>query len=197
MSTALRGAGLVKPCQTRRNVAAGACAASGPNYGEAMKKFAVLVAALLAAGLSCAETTTPATKAGPTAATSAKATDAKAAKKDDKKKEEEPKIPGVVITRPNGTYLGLEVASTKFKLSFYDKKKKPMAIDVTRATARWPNTRSAAVAWNFTVLNPSGKALIGAKPVLPPYSWNVILTLLQGEGDDAKAVETYTVPFRG
>ncbi|HVT73362.1 MAG TPA: hypothetical protein VHD61_09515 [Lacunisphaera sp.] len=158
-----------------------------------MKKFAVLVAALLAAGLTHAQTSTPATKAGPTTATGAKATDPKAAQK----KEAEPKIPGVVINRPNGTFLGLEIADAKFKLSFYDKKKKPMAIDVTRATARWPNTRSATVAWNFTVLNPSGKALIGAKPALPPYAWNVILTLLQGEGEDAKAVETYTVPFHG
>lgn len=162
-----------------------------------MKKFAVLIAALFAAALSYSETSTPAAKAGTTPATSAKAADAKATSKDAVKKEAEPKIPGVTINRPNGTFLGLEVVDSKFKLSFYDKKKKPMAIDVTRATARWPNTRSATVAWNFTVLNASGKALIGSKPALPPYSWNVILTLLQGEGDDAKAVETYTVPFRG
>lgn len=166
-----------------------------------MKKLLTLLAALLAAGLSSAESNTPATKTGPgttTAATSAaKATDPKAPTKNAKKKEVEPKIPGVVINRPNGTYLGLEVVGAKFKLSFYDKKKKPMAIDVTRATARWPNTRSAAVAWNFTVLNPDGKALVGAKPALPPFAWNVYLTLLQGEGDGAKAVETYTVPFHG
>lgn len=189
------GASLVKPCQTGRKAPAGACAAFGPNYGEAMKKFAVLVAALLAAGLCCAETTTPATKTGPAAAAGTKATDAKAGKKDDKKKEEEPKIPGVTIKRPNGTFLGLEVAGGKFKLSFYDKKKKPMAVDVTRAIARWPNTRAPGD--NRTVLNLSGKALIGVKPVVPPYAWNVYLTLLQGEGDDAAAVETYTVAFRG
>ncbi|HTL67064.1 MAG TPA: hypothetical protein VL200_05335 [Lacunisphaera sp.] len=167
-----------------------------------MKKFAVLIAALLAAGLSHAQANTPANKTGPSSATGAaavgaKATDPKAATKDPKKKEDEPKIPGVTIKRPNGTFLGLEVADGKFKLSFYDKKKKPMAVDVTRATARWPNTRSASVAWNFTVLNIAGKALVGAKPALPPYAWNVYLTLLQGEGEDAKAVETYTVPFRG
>ncbi len=167
-----------------------------------MKKFTVFVAALVAACLSHAQTNTPAAKTGLSsatgaAATGAKATDPKAAAKDPKKKEEEPKIPGVTIQRPNGTFLGLEVADGKFKLSFYDKKKKPMAVDVTRATARWPNTRSSTVAWNFTVLNTAGKALVGIKPVLPPYAWNVYLTLLQGEGDNAKAVETYTVPFHG
>jgi len=150
-----------------------------------MKKFAVLIAALLAAGLSHAQANTPANKTGPSSATGAaavgaKATDPKAATKDPKKKEDEPKIPGVTIKRPNGTFLGLEVA-----------------FDVTRAKSRWPNTRSASVAWNFTVLNIAGKALVGAKPALPPYAWNVYLTLLQGEGEDAKAVETYTVPFRG
>lgn len=119
-------------------------------------------------------------------------------KKDDKKPEPEPKIPGVTIARSNGTFLGLEVVNSNFKLSFYDKKKKPMAPDVTRAAARWPNTRSAQVAWNRTVLNPGGSTFfIGQKPVLPPFAWNVYITLLQGDGDEAKAVDNFTVPFHG
>lgn len=111
------------------------------------------------------------------------------------KKEELPKIPGMVITRPNGNFLGLEVAGGNFKLTFYDKKHKPMAVDVTRATARWPNSRSPGD--NRTVLNGSGTALVGQKPVLPPFNFNVFLTLLKGEGEEAKAVENYTVAFRG
>ena len=55
---------------------------------------------------------------------------------------EEPKIPGTVIPRANGTFLGLEVVGGNFKLSFYDKKKKTMAPDITRASARWPNPRA-------------------------------------------------------
>jgi hypothetical protein len=47
------------------------------------------------------------------------------------------------------------------------------------------------------VLNGSGSTLVGARPVLPPHSFTVFLTLLQGEGDEAKAVENYTVPFKG
>ena len=104
-------------------------------------------------------------------------------------------IPGTTIARANGTFLGLEVVGGNFKLTFYNKKKKPMAMDVTRATARWPNPRSPGD--NRTVLNGSGNALVGAKPDLPPFTFNVYLTLLQGEGDEAKAVETYTVGFRG
>jgi hypothetical protein len=118
-----------------------------------------------------------------------------AVEKKEVKKEELPKIPGHVINRPNGTFLSLEVVGGNFKLTFYDKKHKPMALDVTRATARWPNPRAPGD--NRTVLNGSGTALIGAKPVIPPYNFNVYLTLLQGEGEEAKAVETYTVAFRG
>ena len=43
----------------------------------------------------------------------------------------------------------------------------------------------------------SGNFLVGAKPVVPPFAFNVYLTLLQGEGDEAKAVESYVVPFHG
>jgi hypothetical protein len=100
-----------------------------------------------------------------------------------------------VISRPNGTFLSLQVNGGNFTLTFYDKKHKPMTMDVTRATARWPNPRAPGD--NRTVLNGSGSTLVGAKPVLPPYNFNVTLVLLQGEGDDAKAVENYTVAFRG
>jgi len=140
---------------------------------------------------------TPTAKPADPKAPAAKVAPTKAApaKKDDKKKEELPKIPGTVINRPNGTFLGLEVVGGNFKLTFYDKKHKPMAIDVIRAIARWPNPRSPGD--NRTVLNGSGTFLVGAKPVIPPFNFNVYLTLLQGEGDEAKAVENYTVAFRG
>jgi hypothetical protein len=146
----------------------------------------------------------PAAKATDPKAPAAKATDPKApaskaasAKKDEKKEEKLPDIPGVTVVRPNGTKLGLEVVSGKFKLTFYDKKHKAMAVDVTRATARWPNTRSGTPSDYRAVLNGSGTYLMAERPVLPPYVFNVYLTLLAGEGDAAKAVESYTVPFKG
>ncbi|HEY8994874.1 MAG TPA: hypothetical protein VIM71_09450 [Lacunisphaera sp.] len=153
-----------------------------------MKFPAVLLSAMIAVGALQAETK-PALK--PTAPSPASG---KAAP-EIKKEAPLPKIPGTEIARPNGTFLGLEVVGGNFKLTFYDKKKKPMAVDVTRATARWPNPRSPGD--NRTVLNGSGTALVGAKPVVPPFTFNVYLTLLQGEGDEAKAVENYVVQFRG
>jgi hypothetical protein len=168
-----------------------------------MKPIAVAVCLLFATSLMQAQTSPAAKTADPKApaakATPAKATTGKAApaKQEAKKEEELPKIPGTEIVRPNGTKLGLEVVDGKFKLTFYDKKHKPMVMDVTRAAARWPNTRSGTPSDYRTVLNGSGTTLVGARPVFPPYAFTVFLTLLQGEGEEAKAVENYTVPFKG
>ena len=118
-------------------------------------------------------------------------------KVDDKKKkaDEMGVITGTEIKRADGTFLGLEIVSGNWVLSFYDKKKKPAALDVTRATARWPNVRGPGD--NRTVLNGSGTKLVGSKTVLPPYTFNVYITLLKGEGEDAQAVETVVVQYRG
>lgn len=153
-----------------------------------MKFPAVLLSAVIAVGVMQAET-----KPVPKPAVTQPAADKVAPAI--KKEVPLPKIPGTEIARSNGTFLGLEVVDGNFKLTFYDKKKKAMAVDVTRATARWPNPRSPGD--NRTVLNGSGTALIGAKPVVPPFNFNVYLTLLKGEGDEAKAVENYVVQFRG
>lgn len=151
-----------------------------------MKPIAVAMCLLFATSLMQAQTP-PAAKAATGKADPAKA--------ETKKEEELPKIPGTVIVRPNGSKLGLEVVGGKFKLTFYDNKHKPMTMDVTRARVRWPNPRAPGD--NRTVLNGTGTFLVGVKPVIPPLNFNVFLTLLQGEGDEAKAVENYTVPFKG
>ena len=107
----------------------------------------------------------------------------------------EPVIPGMTLVRPNGTFIGFEAVDGKFKLSFYDKKKKPMAVDVDGGLARWANTRGPGDI--RSPLAVSGTAMITAKPAIPPFNFNVYITLLKGEGESAKAVETYTVQFRG
>lgn len=169
-----------------------------------MKTFVALAAVLFATSHLLADTSPAnATQSGEAKVVEAKpaapvvkpVAPAPAKKEEKAKTEKEPVIPGTTIARPNGTFLGLEVVGVNFKLSFYDKKKKPMAADVTRALARWPNTRGSGD--NRTVLNPSGNALVGSKPVIPPFTFNVYLTLMQGDGDEAKTVENYVVPFRG
>ncbi len=119
-------------------------------------------------------------------------------KKDQKKTEEEMgKIEGMVIARPNGHFLGLTVEGGQWKLAFYNEKKKPEPVDVTRAAARWviplkgDNER--------TVLNPGsdGQSLVGSRFVRPPYNFKLFLTLIKGEGEAAEAVENYSVDYRG
>ena len=109
-----------------------------------------------------------------------------------KAEDEEGTIPGITLTRPSGTYLGLEIVSGNFKLSFYDDKKKPVAVDdaVARATARWDNKQKLGS--DFTVMNKSddGKALVGVKFVRPPYNFIVFLNLLNAAGD---VVESHPV----
>lgn len=121
--------------------------------------------------------------------------------KADAKKEAAPKIDGITIARPNGQFLGIALEGGTFKLSFYDEKKKPVPPDVTRAAARWnPNYKQGS---ERIILNLSadGKALVGAKPVRPPYAFKLFLTLLKaapeagGEGAE-QAAETHVVDFR-
>jgi hypothetical protein len=122
---------------------------------------------------------------------------APAAKKADPKEEAEGKIEGTTLNRPDGRFLGLTLEGGKYKLTFYDKKKKPEKLDVTRATARWPNLHGPGD--NRAVLNAAGDGtyLLGAQFVRGPYAFKLFLTLLRGEGENAQAVETYTVDFRG
>jgi hypothetical protein len=180
-----------------------------------MKIPVLFLGLTLATGVALAQTppsVTPAKPADATKPADAKKPDiiiesgtaAKPAKPDpakpDPKKKEKPKeepmgvIEGITITRANGTFLGLTLADGKFKLSFYNKRKKPMPVDVTRAIARWPNVQGPGD--NRTVLNGSGTALVGTQFVRGPYVFIVFLTLLKGEGDEAQAVESYSVQFR-
>lgn len=164
-----------------------------------MKTKVAIVGILFAASLLQAQTAPAAKLADPKVpvtkpGTTTKAAPAKAVKP---KEEPLPKIPGMVLTRPNGTSLGLTMVDGKYKLTFYDKKNKPAKVDVTRAVARWPNVHGPGN--NITVLNPAGNGtfLLGAQFVRGPYAFLLNLTLLKGEGDTAVTVENYAVPFRG
>jgi hypothetical protein len=111
--------------------------------------------------------------------------------------EKEPVIPGIVLTRPNGGYLGLTLENNNFKLSFYDSTKLPVKVDVARAAARWQTQYK--IADERAVLNPTpdGLALTSNKFVRPPYVFRIYLSLLKepGEGEEA-AAEPYMIDFR-
>jgi hypothetical protein len=124
----------------------------------------------------------------------AKSAPGKSAPKEAKEEEKEGIIAGLTIPRTKGGFLGLAVDGGGFKLSFYNEKKKPIAIDVAQATARFqPKKRPGQM---HVVLNPTGdsKALASQEFVPPPRVFKVFLTLLDASG---QAVENYTVDFSG
>jgi len=109
------------------------------------------------------------------------------------KEDEMGTITGVEIARANGTFYGLQIESGNFKLTAYDKQKKPAKLEVARATARW--NASQKTGQDFTVLNLAGDgtSLVGAKFVRPPYNFIVYLVLLNEAGE---VVENYQVNMR-
>ena len=159
-------------------------------------KFPVLLLGLTMVGaVGLAETPTP--PAPPEVAKPAQpAKPANGTKPAVKKEEPMGKIEGTTLARPNGLFLGLTLVDGKYKLTFYDKKKKPAKVDVTRALARWANVHGPGD--NRAILNPDGAhSLVGAQFVRPPYVFKIYLSLLQGDGDAAQVVESYVVDFRG
>lgn len=108
--------------------------------------------------------------------------------------EPEPQIPGIVISRAAGGFLGILVENGNFKLSFYDAKKKPAPVDVARATARWPVKYKLGD--ERTVLNPNGDGtvLTSGTFVHPPLVFKLYLSLFVENRSDA--VESYVIDFR-
>ena len=167
-------------------------------------RFLFLIALVFGSGALLAQTPPPApapanpassTKAAPAPAkTEAKEKD-KAKKKEDPKKKEEPKIAGMILNRPDGTFLGLTLQEGKYKLAFYGKDKKPAKVNVLRAAARWPNLHGPGD--NRAVLNPAGDGtfLLGNQFVRGPYAFKLFITLIANE--DGTGNENYTVDFRG
>lgn len=101
-------------------------------------------------------------------------------------------ITGIAIARSNGTWMGLDAKSGSFVLSFYDAAKKPVPVDVARATARWQPKKSPGN--QLAVLNPSpdGKSLRGNRPVKAPRLFKVYLVLLDAQG---QVLENYVVDY--
>jgi len=118
------------------------------------------------------------------------------------KKEAAPKIAGIVIARANGKFLGLTLEGGSFKLSFYDKDRKAVPADFPRALARWnPNYKQGSERMILN-LSSDGQSLVGPRPVRPPHTFKLYLTLLaaspaneDGSGGE-QAGESYVVDFR-
>jgi hypothetical protein len=122
------------------------------------------------------------------------------AKKAGKKKADEPppKIDGMEVARSGDRgYLGVKIENGNFKVSFYDKEKKPVEADVARIALRWPVHYQPNPERAVLLPTDDGKAMTGEKVVRPPYAFKLYITLLKdtAPGDDP-AAETYVIDFR-
>ena len=102
-----------------------------------------------------------------------------AAKKAEPKKKEEPKIEGIVVSRGERGFIGVELVGGSFKITFYDKNKKPMEPDVARAALRWDPKYKVGV--ERLVLNPTGdgKSLSNPKTIRGPHNFKLFITLVK------------------
>ena len=109
--------------------------------------------------------------------------------------EEVFEVEGLEIARPDGGYLGLTVKENHFVLGFYDKDKKPVAVDVERALLRWPVRYQSND--ERTVLRVAGDGNSLASPyfVRPPHSFRVYLFLYEAGSDEP--AENYIVQYQG
>jgi hypothetical protein len=111
--------------------------------------------------------------------------------------KKEPKIDGIEVPRGELGFLGVEIVNGTFKISFYDKKKKPIAADVMRAVLRWDPKYKVGQERVVLNLSDDGKSLSSPKTIRPPYSFKLFITLLKDATETADPVgETHVIDFR-
>lgn len=114
------------------------------------------------------------------------------AKASDEKSKE---IPGIVIERKaDKGYLGLELADYKYKLTFYDKDKKPQPADFSRALFRWSKVNGRGTERYMLTVGGENSVLTSPRDVKPPFNFRLFIVLL-GDDEETEA-ETYALMFR-
>ncbi|HWZ94654.1 MAG TPA: hypothetical protein VNW30_05610 [Opitutaceae bacterium] len=105
-------------------------------------------------------------------------------------------IPGITIPRANGGFLGLEIDSnSNFKLSFYDKDKAPVAVDLPLATIRWHDSKTTSK--EFVALNPGGDGTCLTSDRIIRRPWMFKLTILLYAAGSNDPAESYTLDYNG
>ena len=145
-----------------------------------MRPASLLLAFSLLASVVSAQSAPPAAK--PAASVSPETPAAAASDA----KTEDIKLPGIVLSRPDGRFLSVEVEGVQMKVTFYDKEKKKEPADAIRISARWNDTRP-----RFMVLTPAGAETLVSPAVLNrPFNYIVYIALV---GADEKVIETHSL----
>jgi len=140
--------------------------------------------ALSAAGASGAVQTSDMKPSTPAAAIAPASTEAPAA--------DEVVLDGVVMPRAAGGFLQLKMEGVNIFLRAYDAEKKPVAIDVDRASVRMQFASRSPE--QFTLIRSAdGMALTVGRPVRQPHVFRAYISLFKGESEEA--VESYQVAY--
>lgn len=86
---------------------------------------------------------------------------------------------GLNQPRPGGGWINVEAVGTRLIVTFYDKKKKPVAPDVTRGFAQ---LRYSSKNPERAPLHLEGLTLASTATVRPPHNFLVLLSLFTSEG---------------
>lgn len=106
--------------------------------------------------------------------------------------QEEAEVIGVEVARASGGFLGVAIEGNALVVRFYDDKREPVRMNVTRAAAHWNPPRQARR--ERTVLNPvDAETLRSPAVVRPPHTFFAVVTLLDDAGN---AVETHSLDMR-
>jgi hypothetical protein len=113
-------------------------------------------------------------------------------------------INGTAVHRHNGTWLGIQITSNNFFVTFYDKNKKPMAADATDVVLSWtyPHAAGTIAPVLSTQLSPRldiSSVFTSSYSVPYPHKMTlrVILTVPQTNPDATNQTQTevYVVNF--
>lgn len=139
--------------------------------------------ALSAAGASGAAETSEVKPATPVVAIAPAAAEAPA----------EAELDGVVMPRTSGGFVQLKMEGVNIVLRTFDEKKKPVKVDVDRATVRLKFASRSEQEHYVLIPSADGMSLTVGRPVRPPHVFRANILFFRGEGSEP--VESFQVPY--
>jgi hypothetical protein len=106
--------------------------------------------------------------------------------------EKEGTITGLAIQRPQGGWIGVEIKSGCFRITFYNDKKKPIAADRTSAVLRWTVHYQPNAERTELVGSDEPAVLTNSYPVKEPHTFKLHIALMKDGSDEP---ESYVVDF--
>lgn len=98
---------------------------------------------------------------------------------------------GLNQPRPGGGWINVEAVGTRLIVKFYDKKKKPVAPDVTHGFAQF---RYSSKNPSRAPLNLEGMTLVSTATVRPPHNFIVLLSLFTSEREGVAESHNFKYP---